>query len=66
MVSEIKERYKSNIKMNIAIIGTGNVGLITGACLAHVGNSVLCYDVNKKKIDNLKISKISRAKFLAE
>ena len=58
MVSEIKERYKSNIKMNIAIIGTGNVGLITGACLAHVGNSVMCYDVNKKKIDNLKDGKI--------
>ena len=35
--------------MNIAIIGTGNVGLITGACLAQVGNHVICYDIDLKK-----------------
>ena len=40
--------------MNIAIIGTGNVGLITGACLAQVGNHVICYDIDLKKIDSLK------------
>ena len=40
--------------MNIAIIGTGHVGLITGACLADAGNDVLCVDVDAKKIEGLK------------
>ena len=39
--------------MNIAIIGSGNVGLITGACLADVGNKVICYDIDSDKIQNL-------------
>ena len=39
--------------MNILIIGTGNVGLITGACFAHVGNNVICYDIEKDKIESL-------------
>ena len=39
--------------MKIAIIGTGYVGLVTGACLAKVGNTVTCVDVDKVKIDNL-------------
>lgn len=36
--------------MNITIVGTGYVGLVTGACLADAGNSVLCLDVDEKKI----------------
>ena len=36
--------------MNIAIIGSGNVGLITGACFADVGNKVICYDIDVDKI----------------
>ena len=39
--------------MNIGIIGSGNVGLITGACFADVGNSVFCYDIDLDKIKNL-------------
>lgn len=39
--------------MKIAIVGTGYVGLVTGACLASVGVTVTCVDVDKKKIDNL-------------
>lgn len=37
----------------IAVIGTGYVGLVTGACLADVGNDVLCVDVDPKKIERL-------------
>jgi UDPglucose 6-dehydrogenase len=40
--------------MNIAIIGTGYVGLVTGACLADLGNKVICVDSNKDKINSLK------------
>lgn len=39
--------------MNICIIGTGYVGLITGACLAEMGNNVICVDNDKKKLDKL-------------
>jgi len=39
--------------MNITIIGTGYVGLVTGACLAEFGNNVFCLDVDQGKIDIL-------------
>ncbi len=40
--------------MKITVIGTGYVGLVSGACLAEVGNEVLCVDVDARKIDLLK------------
>ncbi len=36
--------------MNVSIIGTGYVGLVTGACLADIGNHVFCLDVDPRKI----------------
>lgn len=39
--------------MNITVIGTGYVGLVVGACLADLGNSVICVDNNEDKINNL-------------
>ncbi|MFN7221828.1 MAG: UDP-glucose dehydrogenase family protein, partial [Burkholderiales bacterium] len=40
--------------MKLTVIGTGYVGLVSGACLADVGNQVLCLDVDPRKIDILK------------
>lgn len=40
--------------MNIAIIGSGYVGLTTGACFSELGNKVICADNDKKKISSLK------------
>lgn len=40
--------------MNVAIIGSGYVGLVTGTCLAHIGHRVVCCDNNEEKINILK------------
>lgn len=39
--------------MKLTVFGSGYVGLVTGVCLAEVGNDVICIDVDKVKIDNL-------------
>lgn len=39
--------------MNVGVIGTGFVGLVTGACLANKKNKVICIDIDKKKIQKL-------------
>jgi len=39
--------------MNITVIGTGYVGLVSGTCLAEVGNHVLCIDIDQDKIERL-------------
>jgi UDPglucose 6-dehydrogenase len=40
---------------NICVIGTGYVGLVTGACFADLGNKVICHDVEETRIKNLKL-----------
>jgi len=45
--------------MKVAIVGTGYVGLSTGACLAFLGNEVTCLDVDEAKIDALKAGRPS-------
>ena len=44
--------------MNVTIVGTGYVGLVTGTCLAEVGNHVLCIDNDVDKIEGLKRAKL--------
>jgi UDPglucose 6-dehydrogenase len=39
--------------MKIAVIGTGYVGLVTGTCFAETGNTVICVDIDKTKVDKL-------------
>jgi UDPglucose 6-dehydrogenase len=40
--------------MKIAVVGTGYVGLVTGTCFAETGNDVVCIDINKEKVEQLK------------
>lgn len=40
--------------MNIAVIGTGYVGLVTGTCFAETGNNVICVDIDKDKIERMR------------
>jgi len=40
--------------MNIAVVGTGYVGLVTGTCLAETGNNVICVDINEEKVQKMK------------
>ncbi|MEZ4927889.1 MAG: UDP-glucose/GDP-mannose dehydrogenase family protein [Saprospiraceae bacterium] len=44
--------------MNISVIGTGYVGLVTGTCFAETGNNVICVDNNEQKVKNLRAGKI--------
>ena len=44
--------------MKICMIGTGYVGLVTGACFADLGNTVICVDKDNSKINKLKNGQI--------
>lgn len=40
--------------MNIAVVGTGYVGLVTGTCLAETGNNVTCVDIDATKVEKMR------------
>ncbi len=40
--------------MNLTVVGTGYVGLVTGTCFSEMGNNVTCIDIDEKKVDDLK------------
>jgi UDPglucose 6-dehydrogenase len=44
--------------MKVTIYGSGYVGLVTGACLAEVGNDVLCMDVDEHKVERLNLGEV--------
>lgn len=44
--------------MNVAVVGTGYVGLVAGACFAESGNDVICVDVDARKVEKLKKGEI--------
>ena len=44
--------------MNITVVGTGYVGLVTGTCLAETGNDVLCIDIDESKIEIMKSGQV--------
>ncbi|HSR16926.1 MAG TPA: UDP-glucose 6-dehydrogenase, partial [Ignavibacteriaceae bacterium] len=44
--------------MNISIVGTGYVGLVTGTCFAETGNNVICVDVDKEKLEKLQKGRV--------
>jgi UDPglucose 6-dehydrogenase len=45
--------------MNLAVVGTGYVGLVTGTCFAETGNKVTCVDIDKSKVEKLSVGQIT-------
>ena len=45
--------------MNIAVVGTGYVGLVTGTCFAETGNKVVCVDIDQAKVEKLSAGQIT-------
>lgn len=44
--------------MNIAVVGTGYVGLVTGTCFAETGNNVICVDIDEEKVHKMKSGRV--------
>lgn len=44
--------------MKITVVGTGYVGLVTGTCLAEIGNDVICVDVDKEKVSKMQAGQV--------
>ncbi|MDX1421409.1 MAG: UDP-glucose/GDP-mannose dehydrogenase family protein, partial [Rubricoccaceae bacterium] len=45
--------------MNIAVVGTGYVGLVTGTCFAEMGNDVVCVDIDAAKVEKLRSGRLT-------
>ncbi len=45
--------------MNLAVVGTGYVGLVSGTCFAEMGNNVICVDNHKEKLEKLKNAEVT-------
>lgn len=45
--------------MNITVVGTGYVGLVSGTCFAETGNNVTCVDIDESKVQRLKAGEIT-------
>ncbi|TCJ15257.1 UDP-glucose/GDP-mannose dehydrogenase family protein [Rubrobacter taiwanensis] len=45
-------------RFDVGVVGAGYVGLVTGACMAHIGHTVTCVDKNEGRIENLKRGKL--------
>ena len=45
--------------MNIAVVGTGYVGLVSGTCFAETGNTVICVDIDKDKVSKLQSGQLT-------
>jgi len=52
--SQKNDYLKSHKVMNIAVVGTGYVGLVTGTCFAETGNQVICVDIDEEKVKKMK------------
>ena len=44
--------------MNVTVLGSGYVGLVTAACLAEIGNDVVCFDIDRTKIEALSANRV--------
>ena len=49
----------TNQRMNLSVIGTGYIGLVSGVCFAETGNKVMCIDQNWQKVEVLMNGQIS-------
>ena len=59
LIKKFQYNSKEGLKINISIIGTGYVGLVTGVCLSDVSNKVICFDIDENKISLLKNGSVS-------
>ena len=46
--------------MQIAVVGTGYVGLVTGTCFAETGNNVICVDIDAVKVEKMKNGEVPK------
>lgn len=54
LIWRLRTRRQGDIRMKICVVGSGYVGLVSGACFAHIGHEVTCVDSDHAKIEALK------------